>query len=191
MIAVIKGIGNNLASIECALQRLDAQFVLTDDAVKIQQADKVILPGVGTARNAMRGLRNAQLLQTVQQLTVPVLGICVGMQVLFDFSEEDQTHCLGIIEGSILKLDAPRVPHMGWNKVKPTCNNTLLNDAGYGYFVHSFLAPISDDTIASCDYQGEFSAVVQRENFFGVQFHPEKSDVFGEQILKNFVEMRL
>lgn len=189
MIVVINSVGNNLASIKFALQRIGVEAVFTDDVLKINSASSVILPGVGTANAAMENLIRSGLINTIKNLSVPVLGICVGMQLLFSSSDENNTPCLGIIPGKVKKILAPIVPHMGWNKVKCSSKNALLTEDGYGYFVHSYMADVSEYTIAECEYEQSFSAAVQKDNFFGVQFHPEKSADFGELLLKNFLEV--
>ena len=191
MIAVIDCCGANFASLQCALQRLGVNAIFTSDKHQIRQADRVILPGVGSADYAMAALQQQQLVTVIRELTQPVLGICLGMQLLFDYSDEGETDCLGILNDRIQRFtDNPNypVPHMGWNQITTTQQTDLLIDNNnYHYFVHSYFAPISPYTIASCDYQQVFSAAVNKNNFYGVQFHPEKSAEAGHTILKNFI----
>ncbi len=191
-IAVITSGGANFYSIEIALQRLGVDYQLTTDATVINNADAVIFPGVGSAQFAMEKLHNLHLVDVIRNYKKPLLGICLGMQLLYDYSEEGNVACLGIIPGHVKKF-APHdliVPHMGWNNLHKTQDSKLLN--GYDtkqdvYFVHSFYAPVNEFTLASCEYGDKFCAVAQYNNFFAMQFHPEKSGVVGEQLLKNFL----
>ena len=168
-------------------------MVTTDPAV-IRRAPRVLLPGVGSAHDAMSRLRIAGLDQLIPQLTQPLLGICLGMQILFERSEEGPANCLGVIPGSIRKLQhAPGrpVPHMGWNQMTPMHADRLLDGVSsidYVYFVHSFAAPTSSATVAITDYGMAFTSVVRRDNFCGTQFHPERSGVVGARILANFLK---
>lgn len=192
MIAVIDGCGYNLTSVTNALARLDCQFVITVDPRVIQSADKIILPGVGCANNAMRHLQKSNLVATIRNLTQPFLGICLGMQLLFEYSQEDDVACLNIIPGTIAKIPASSqfpVPHMGWNRIKIVQSNPMLDELSddYFYFVHSYYAPVSPNTLAVTHYQNNFSAVVSQRNFYGTQFHPEKSGHIGLKLLNNFV----
>jgi glutamine amidotransferase len=186
--------GTNIGSLRYALQRLNVEARLSDDAATIRAATHVILPGVGAAAPGMSRLREAGLVDVVRGLTQPVLGVCLGMQLLFEHSEESDTACLGLIPGSLRRFGgaALRVPHMGWNAVQRRRSHTLLSgiDAGaFAYFVHSYAAPLGDYTLASAHYGGEFSAVVQWRNFHGAQFHPERSAAVGARLLQNFVEL--
>lgn len=196
MIAIIDSGGANITSVIAAFDRLGVKTVFTADAKIIQGADKVILPGVGAAGDAMRTLRASGLDKIIPALQQPVLGICLGMQLLFSTSEENNTDLLGVIDAPVKKFrDAPgkTVPHMGWNNVTPKGNHPLLYGLAkdnYFYFVHSYYAPDGEQTIGSCTYDETFSAIVARDNFFGCQFHPERSGPAGARILKNFVEMR-
>ena len=195
-IAIIDSGCANIASVRYALERLGHEGVLTADKDFINQADRVILPGVGTARAAMDGLRQRDLIETIQNLTQPVMGICLGMQLLFQHSEELNTDMLGIIPANIVKFDdsIDIIPHMGWNNVTFPTPSPLFKDIesnSHFYFVHSYLAPIGDYTIGQCDYGAPFSAIVKRDNFHGCQFHPERSGEVGATILKNFIEGRL
>ncbi len=184
--------GTNIGSVRYALQRLGVDAALSASADEIRAASHVILPGVGAAAPGMKRLRDSGLVDVLPALTRPVLGVCLGMQLLFERSEESDTQCLGIIPDSVRRFphtDHLRVPHMGWNSVSVDRENPLLDaaDAGYAYFVHSYAAPVGDYTVATTDYGGAFSAVVQRDNFFGAQFHPERSSALGATLLRNFL----
>ena len=186
--------GTNIGSVRYALQRLGIDAPLSDDAAAIRAATHVILPGVGAAAPAMRRLHAAKLADVLRDLTQPVLGVCLGMQLLFSSSEESDTPCLGLIPATVTHFPRSpdlRVPHMGWNDVRVARGNALLDrgDEGHAYFVHSYAAPIGDYTIATSNHGIEFSAMVQHENFFGVQFHPERSSAFGARILENFLAL--
>lgn len=193
MITIVDSGGANIASILFALDRLGVHAAVSADADEIKNASHVILPGVGSADKIMQRLNFLQLGDVIRALTKPVLGICVGMQVLFEFSEEGGVACLNIIPGKITKLTGEVIlPHMGWNTLDITQNSPLLKNipnASYVYFVHGFNAPILACTVASVYYGELFSAVVQHQNFFGMQFHPERSGAVGSQILKNFLEL--
>lgn len=185
--------GTNIGSVQYALQRLGVEARMSDDAAEIRAASHVILPGVGAAAPGMARLREAGLVEVVRGLKQPVLGVCLGMQLLFERSEESDTSCLGLIPGQ-LRLFAQtaglRVPHMGWNALSRRADSPLLrdiDDGAFAYFVHSYAAPVSDYTLASADYGGAFSAVVQRGNFYGAQFHPERSAAPGATLLRNFI----
>ncbi|XQW86982.1 imidazole glycerol phosphate synthase subunit HisH [Thalassotalea piscium] len=188
----------NLASVKFAVERLGFNVIVTDNIQQIKAADKVILPGVGSARHAMENIRAKGLVETLQQLTQPVLGFCLGMQLMarssVEGSTKDAIECLGLIPTDIIALDANnlRLPHMGWNTLTqvsdhPIFKNISIND--YFYFVHSFAAPISEYTIASCQYGNNFSAAIAKDNFIGCQFHPERSSKLGSKIIKNFLEL--
>ena len=186
--------GTNIGSVRYALERLGVEAHLSDDAAKIRAAKHVILPGVGAAAPGMTRLREAGLVDVVRGLTQPVLGVCLGMQLLFEHSEESDTACLGLIPGSLRRFTSAtlRVPHMGWNALQPRRSHALLSGIdtdAFAYFVHSYAAPVGDHTLASTHYGEEFSAVVQWRNFFGVQFHPERSAAVGARLLQNFVEL--
>lgn len=197
MIAIVNSGGANIASVRFALERLGMPSELTADPAVIRSAERVILPGVGAAAEGMKRLRERGLVDCVRSLTQPVLGVCLGMQLLFESSEEGPTETLGLIPGVVTLLpDSPgiQVPHMGWNTVLSGKNSGLLNgiaaDARF-YFVHSYAGPVNAFTVASCDHGTPFAAIVQRGNFSGVQFHPERSGEAGAQLLKNFVEGRV
>ena len=198
MIAIIDSGGANIASVTFALERCGASATLTTDAEMIASADKVILPGVGAAPVAMAQLQKAGLVDCIRGLTQPVLGICLGMQLLFERSEEGDTALLGLIPGTVGAFQpAPglSIPHMGWNRLLPTAAaaaNPLLkgiDDGAHVYFVHSYFAPVSGDTVAACRYGADFTALVAHGNFMGAQFHPERSGPIGARILKNFLEL--
>jgi imidazole glycerol-phosphate synthase subunit HisH len=196
MIAIIEGCGTNIASIQYALERLGQKSVVTTEPKQIKAAAKVILPGVGHASFAMQQLANLQLLDVIRNLQQPVLGICLGMQLLFALSHEGNVPCLNIIPGEIMRfkpLPSLTIPHMGWNKLKLNKPHSALlsgiDDEAYVYFVHSYYAPFSDYTLASTDYGQRFSAVVQKDNFYGVQFHPERSSAVGSLLLQNFLNL--
>lgn len=194
-LAIIDSGGANIASVRFALQRLGAESVFTADPAVIKSADRVILPGVGAAAAAMRQLHKQGLVDCIRALTQPVLGICLGMQLLFDSSEEGDVDCLGLIPGRLQRFpDTPglRVPHMGWNASSALRPDPLLKELGetpWFYFVHSYYAPVSDATLAATNHGLRFSAMVQRDNFRGAQFHPERSAGAGAQVLKNFLEL--
>jgi glutamine amidotransferase len=195
-VAIIANGGANIASLRFALDRLGASSHLTADPGELRAARRVILPGVGAADDAMQRLRALGLVELVPALTQPVLGICLGMQLLFSTSEEGDTGCLGILPASVRKFperDGYPVPHMGWNQLRPTVTDSPLLrglEAGtYMYFVHSYAVPMGPWTIAAADYGGEFSALVRHGNFYGAQFHPERSSRSGAQLLRNFLEL--
>ena len=192
MIAIIKYNAGNISSVQNALSKLGYESIITDAHDEIRKADKVILPGVGEASSALLNLKEKGLDKIIESLTQPVLGICLGLQLMCKYSEEGDTECLGIFDSTV-KLFPPNkiVPHMGWNNFSTLKGNLmegieLSNDV---YFVHSYYAEINEDTIATCDYILPFSAVKQKNNFFATQFHPEKSADIGEKILLNFLKL--
>ena len=193
-VAIIDSGGANIASLRIALERLGAESVVTTDHDVIRNAPRVLLPGVGSADSAMIKLRGAGLDQLIPLLKQPLLGICLGMQLLFERSEEGPANCLGVIPGSIDKLLAAPgkpVPHMGWNQFTQVRPDALLDGVSsldHVYFVHSFAAPTSGATVAITDYGVAFTAVARRDNFCGTQFHPERSGVVGARILTNFLK---
>lgn len=185
----------NLSSVKWAVQRLGYDPIVSRDADTVLQADKLLLPGVGTAQAAMDQLRERELIELIKACTQPVLGICLGMQLLGSESDESGgVKTLGVIEQPVLKmvdLGLP-LPHMGWNQITSQAGNHLFRgipDDSYFYFVHSYAMPVNEYTIAQCNYGEAFTAAVQKDNFFGVQFHPERSGAAGAQLLKNFLEM--
>jgi glutamine amidotransferase len=192
---IIDSGGANLASLQFAFERLGARTHVTTNADEITAATRVILPGVGAAADAMQRLRNSGVAALLPRLTQPVLGICLGMQLLFQHSEEGSTDCLGILPETVRRLrPAPGlpVPHMGWNQLAPVRDDPLLEGITpdeYVYFVHSYAAPVSSMTLATADYGIPVSAVVRKGNFWGTQFHPERSAATGARILANFLEL--
>ena len=189
--------GSNIGSVRYALQRLGVEAELTGDVAAIRAADRVILPGVGAAAVCMARLRELALVDTLRTLESPLLGVCVGVQLLFAHSEEDDTPCLGLLPGRVRKLPVSpgiRVPHMGWNTLQRHRDSALMEGIGEGdhaYFVHSYAAPVDDDCLCSSDHGQRFAAVVQRGNVAGAQFHPERSGAVGARLLKNFIEYGL
>ena len=200
-LAIIDSGGANISSVEHALRRLGAEPVFTSDAGIIRSAERVILPGVGAAGAAMTKLHELGLVQCIRELQHPVLGICLGMQLLFENSEEDHAdgggvECLGIIPGTLQKLQPSpgvRIPHMGWNTTTAVVDDPLLSGLRpqpWFYFVHSYRAPIGPGTLATCHHGEQFAAIVRQGNFFGAQFHPERSARDGAKLLANFLEIR-
>jgi len=200
-IAIIKYNAGNVQSVLYALQRLGIDAVVTDDHSEIKAADKVIFPGVGHAASAMDYLKEKELDQLIISLKQPVLGICLGLQLLCNFTEEGNTKCLGIFNADVKRFDDSvfqnknlvpvKIPHMGWNTI--TCLSSPLMEGiaedSYVYFVHSYYAELSKETIATTDYIHPFSSAMHKDNFFGVQFHTEKSAEVGEKILSNFLKL--
>ncbi|QCI20258.1 imidazole glycerol phosphate synthase subunit HisH [Buchnera aphidicola (Brachycaudus cardui)] len=185
----------NLTSIKVAIKRLGYNAIITSEPSRVLKSNKVFLPGVGTASAVMNFLFEKKLVHIIKKLTQPILGICLGMQLLCDFSEECHgVHTIGIIQSSVLRLKTNNLPlpHIGWNKIKfneshPLFKNIRNNERFY--FVHSYIVPINKYTLSTTDYGVNFSSSIQKNNFFGVQFHPEKSGNIGSQLLKNFLEM--
>ena len=195
MLAIVDSGGANIASVRFALERLGIASELTADPAVIRSAERVILPGVGAAQEGMRKLREKNLVEVIRGLTQPVIGFCLGEQLLFESSAEGDTVSLGLIPGRVARLpEAPglTVPHMGWNTLEVLRDTPLLagipRDARF-YFVHSFAGPVNDFTLATATHGAPFAAVVQRSNFYGVQFHPERSGAPGAQLLKNFLTL--
>lgn len=192
-IAIIDSGGANITSLLCAFDRLGERATLTRDAGTIRTADRVLLPGVGAARDAMQRLHDYGLVDVIRDLRQPVLGICLGMQLLLQHSAEDDVECLGVIPGCAERLPAETsnpVPNMGWCPIERARDHTLLNDIDSGeyfYFLHSYALPLSVFTLASASHNDRFSAVIARDNFLGAQFHPERSASAGAQLLKNFL----
>jgi len=192
---VIDSGGANLASVLFALERLNAPATVTTNPEEVKNAKRVILPGVGAAADVMKRLRSAGLAEVLPTLKQPVFGICVGMQVLFKSSEEGPVDCLGVIPDTVRKLKAAPglpVPHMGWNTLVTLRDDPLMEgitSSDYVYFVHSYAAPVSDATLARTDYGTPVSAVVRRGNFWGAQFHPERSSITGSRVLANFLRL--
>ena len=192
-VAVIDAGGANIGSVRYALDRLGVASVLTADASVIGESERVILPGVGAAKVAMARLRELDLIETIRSLQQPLLGICLGMQLLFDSSEEGEVETLGLLTGRVTKLPEAtgiRIPHMGWNQLAIRRESPLLAGIESGaacYFVHSYAAPVTQDCIASSAHGLPFAAVVQRGNVAGAQFHPERSGAVGARLLQNFI----
>lgn len=193
-IAVVNSGGANLGSVGHALRRLGVECLLTRDPEVIRSADRVILPGVGSARSAMDALREAGLVEVIQGLEQPVLGICLGLQLLYERSDEGDCDCLGLIPGRVTRLEVDatlRLPHMGWNQLDWSRTDDPLADGLTGrewfYFVHSYGAP-TDHAVATSRHGQTFAAVVRHNNFAACQFHPEKSASAGARLLQNFLE---
>lgn len=195
MIAIVKYNAGNIFSVYCALKRLGYEAVLTDDPETLRSAEKVIFPGVGEARAAMEHLNATGLSDVIKSLTQPVLGICIGMQLLCKHSEESDVDCLGIFDTNIVRFNPSdkelKVPQMGWNQIKSLKTDLFkdIAEGSYVYYVHSYHAPLCEFTIAETDYDGLYSAALHKDNFYATQFHPEKSGSIGEQLLKNFLEL--
>lgn len=199
MIVIIDTGCANLSSVLFAIERLGYEVIISKDPAVLQQADKLFLPGVGTAKEAMKNLIDRELVEEIKKLTQPVLGICLGMQMLAEgseegFAEKTVINTLGLVDGFVEKMDvAPlRSPHMGWNQITPKLDEPLFKDipaGSYFYFVHSYALPVNENTIASCEYGTPFTAAVNKDNFYGVQFHPERSGKAGAQLIKNFLEL--
>jgi imidazole glycerol-phosphate synthase subunit HisH len=195
MVTIINSGGANIASIQFALERLGVTAYLSNDIDVIKKSSHIILPGVGSASSAMQRLAEFSLIEVIRSLTQPVLGICLGMQILFDFSNEGNIDCLKIIRGVVKRIPNKNkliIPHMGWNKLNLVKDNLIMKNIpnnSYMYFVHSYMATVGDYTSATASYGNSFSAVVQHNNFYGTQFHPERSGVMGAIILKNFLEL--
>ena len=194
-LAIIDSGGANIASLQFAVERLGLPSDLTTDPAVLEDASHIILPGVGAAADCMARLRNAGIVDTIRKLRQPVLGICVGMQLLFESSEEGNVSCLGLLPGRVRRFetrpDLP-VPHMGWNQLEFKETSPLLQDIAQGdyvYFVHSYAAPVSELTLATASYGEPFTAIVQRDNVYGVQFHPERSARVGAQLIQNFLRL--
>ena len=192
---IIDSGGANLASLQFAFERLGARTRVSADPAEIAAASRVILPGVGSAVDAMSRLRQNGVATLLPALTQPVLGICLGMQLLFQRSEEGNIDCLGILADQVKRLQPAQgrpVPHMGWNQLAPLRGDPILEGISaddYVYFVHSFAVPVSDITLASTDYGAPLSAIVRRGNFWGTQFHPERSAETGARVLANFLRL--
>lgn len=197
VLTIIKYNAGNIQSVLYALERIGVEAVVTDDHEQIRSADKVIFPGVGEASSAMRYLKERELDVLLKSLTQPVLGVCLGMQLMCKYSEENNTDCLGIFDEEVKRFNPPlgdggiKVPQIGWNNIYDLKTDLFkgLADNSYCYFVHGYYAALGEHTIATTDYVQPYSSGLHRDNFYGVQFHPEKSAQVGERILKNFIEL--
>lgn len=193
-LAIIKYNAGNVQSVLYALKRLGYTAIVTDNEQELRQADKIIFPGVGNAGAAMESLQQAGLDRIIPTLTQPVLGICVGMQLLCNHSEESDTECLGIINTNVKKFignSGVKVPQMGWNTIYNYKSDLLagITENAFVYYVHSYYAELCAETVATTDYVQPYSAIIQKQNFYGVQFHTEKSADVGDKILSNFLEL--
>lgn len=195
MITVIELGCANTASVLFALERLGVDARLSSDAAEIAAAKKVVLPGVGAAGFAMSRIHELGLFGIIRNLDVPMLGVCLGQQLLFESSDEGDVDCLGLIPGRVTRMEASKdfvVPHMGWNQLEVTRDDPLtagVNNGDYAYFVHSFVYPVNDCTLATSTYGASFAAMVRKDQVWGCQFHPERSQSVGAQILENFVKL--
>lgn len=192
-VAILKYNAGNIRSVLFALQRLGIEASVTDDHEELMSADKVIFPGVGEASSAMQYLQDKNLDKLIVQLKQPVLGICLGMQLMCSYSEENSTNCLGIFEQQVRKFSDTdfKVPQIGWNNIYNLSSPlfTGINEKEYMYFVHGYYVEKCAQSIATTDYTLEYSAALQKNNFYAVQFHPEKSGNAGQQILQNFLSI--
>lgn len=192
MIAILKYNAGNIKSVQNALSRLGYESIITNDPQQLLESDKLIFPGVGEASSAMQYLRERDLDQVLLKLNQPVLGICLGLQLMCEFSDEGNTEGLGIFKTQVKKFPSSQiVPHMGWNEVEMNKSPLMAVQNHYKdyYFVHSFYAEVCEDTVAICNYGQAFSAALQKDNFYATQFHPEKSAKAGESILQNFLSL--
>ena len=192
-VVIIKYNAGNVQSLKFALNRLGIDPLITDDHDEIQRADKIIFPGQGEARSAMKYLKNKNLDQVLTHLRQPVLGICLGMQLMCNQTEENDTKCLGIIEAKVKRFEGNfKVPHVGWNNIIKLLGPLFskIKEQDYLYFVHSYYVNVCNRTIAQADYGGSFSVALQKNNFYAIQPHPEKSSDCGIQILKNFLKIQ-
>ena len=193
MIAVIDYDTGNIRSVANALGRLGADYCITADPAEIRAADRVLLPGVGEASSAMQKLRERGLVELIRSLTQPVLGICIGVQLLCHHSEEGDTACIGVFDNEVRRFrdQGLKIPHMGWDSITELRGPLFegINEGDYVYFVHSYSPTVGPDTIATTTYGETFSAAIRKDNFYGTQFHPEKSAAIGERILQNFLKL--
>ena len=193
MIAIVKYNAGNITSVKNAIERLGFLCIVTDDETILKLAEKVIFPGVGEASSAMKKLKNSGLNELIPTLKQPVLGICLGMQLMCNHTEEGNTNGLGIFDTNVIQFsNQVKVPHMGWNTIYNLQSPLFqgINENEYLYLVHSFYAPLSENTIAMTNYELQYSSALQLNNFYGVQFHPEKSGLVGEKLLQNFLNLK-
>jgi len=194
-IAIVNAGGSNISSLTFALDRLKANYITTNQIAQIEDSSHVILPGVGAAYDAMDKLKRSDLIEVVKNLKQPTLGICLGMQLLLQYSMENNVNCLSIIEGrckAFTQQDKYPVPHMGWNNVNFNKFSPLTEDLkseDYFYFVHSYYVPIGTSSIGITDYSEPFTSIIQKDNFYGTQFHPEKSSDQGSKLLRTFINL--
>lgn len=191
-VAIIKYNAGNVCSILNTLNRIGIEPIITDNAEYISTADKVIFPGVGEASSAMQYLKEHRLDIVIRNLKQPLLGICLGMQLLCRFSEENNTSCLGIFDQDIKKFSSEKkIPQIGWNSINELSSELFkgIKDEEYVYFVHSYYAEITENTIATTDYGVKYSSALQKGNFYATQFHPEKSGIIGAKIIENFIKL--
>jgi glutamine amidotransferase len=194
MIALIEYGAGNTASVSNALEELDVKHIITNREIEISKADKIIFPGVGEASSAVKKLHLLNLFSLLRVIKKPMLGICLGMHILCDRSEEGNVSCLGVVDAEAKKFDETKVkvPHMGWNNVSIIKDSKLFNniaDKTYFYFAHSYYIAKNDSTIATTKHDIEFCSALEKDNFYGVQFHPEKSGEAGLKLLRNFIEL--
>jgi glutamine amidotransferase len=194
MIAIIDYGAGNVASVANAVEKLGKEFVITNNEMSICRSDKIIFPGVGEASFAIKQLHLLNLFSFIRMIKKPMLGICLGMQLMCEYSEEGNTGCLGIFPGRNEKFDSrlEKVPHMGWNEVVKTKNSRLfegIKDNEFFYFAHSYFLPINENTTSKAVHGTEFAASLEKDNFYGVQFHPEKSGEAGLKLFNNFIEL--
>lgn len=192
-IVIINYGAGNIQSVKFSLKRLGVEAILTDNEAEIRNADKVIFPGVGEASSAMQKLKASGLDKVIPTLKQPVLGICLGMQLLCNSSEEGNTEGLGIFDVAVLKFsNTVKVPQIGWNQVANLKSELFKNskENEFMYLVHSYYAPLCEEAIATSEYGIQYASALQKDNFYGVQFHPEKSSIAGEQVLRNFLNLK-
>ncbi|HOP50757.1 MAG TPA: imidazole glycerol phosphate synthase subunit HisH [Ignavibacteriales bacterium] len=194
MIAIINYGAGNLLSVKNTINDYTNDVIITNNLDDLEKAEKIILPGVGEASFAMNSLKKLNIVSFLQNTRKPVLGICLGLQLMCSFSEEGNVECLNIFPSIVKKFDDKhlKVPHMGWNQVSIIKNSLLLKDIennSYFYFANSYYAEMNDYTVAKTSYQIDFSAILQKDNYFGIQFHPEKSSKIGSKIIRNFIEL--
>ena len=194
MIGLVDYGTGNLTSVANSLDRLKVGYFKGSSASELSRADKIIFPGIGEAKTAMDSIEKQDLISHIKSLQIPFLGICIGLQILFDHTEERDRDCIGVIGGDIKKFNdnSLKIPQIGWNKVSIKADSPLfhgIEDGEYFYFVNSYYAPLISETIAVSEYGIDFTSAIQKDNFYAVQFHTEKSGLTGEKLLKNFIEL--